>query len=487
MLAIGDGKAGFSLKKLDNAEMKERVKRLAARSVLPKEVEQGIREHRKQRSAKYGAMAEARPLPQRSTWQRWVRIWRIAKPSHVYLRFVAVIFFIVVQTWIEDKSALLTGSMMGALMNNQPAEMWRLSRYSLACAAVLGWMWEQMLYVERTLGLVMSDRFERHLAGRLAKNNMSYKMAHVDGRIKDIDQRVAMDGGILLRHNIGHILIGFVRPTIKVFWFTWRIYKVTKGWQVPALMIVYYLLSGYAQKLCMPDFRALYQKHSKLEAKFHTAHARVKVCAESIAFFDGGAREKKIVDRRFHDVMAQEWYRLKVDFRFNCVKDIFERRIPDVLNWFILFRHGVQHGGTDEEMLADGGSAINTGQTQITILLPQITNNLGQVLQLAAFIAEMAGKIDRTAEMQEVLDELEDKEELAEIEREKQRRARKGEEEVSVVMEGCDIVTPRGECIVSDLSLKVSEGQGLMVTGRGGTGKSKIFRHVLLVCVHACR
>ena len=88
--------------------------------------------------AKYGAMAEARPLPQRSTWQRWVRIWRIAKPSHVYLRFVAVIFFIVVQTWIEDKSALLTGSMMGALMNNQPAEMWRLSRYSLACAAVLG-------------------------------------------------------------------------------------------------------------------------------------------------------------------------------------------------------------------------------------------------------------------------------------------------------------------------------------------------------------
>ena len=99
MLAIGDGKAGFSLKELDNAEMKERVKQLAARSVLPKEVEQGIREHRKHRSAKYGAMAEARPLPQRSTWQRWVRIWRIAKPSHAYLRFVAVIFFIVVQTW----------------------------------------------------------------------------------------------------------------------------------------------------------------------------------------------------------------------------------------------------------------------------------------------------------------------------------------------------------------------------------------------------
>lgn len=43
----------------------------------------------------------------------------------------------------------------------------------------------------------MSDRFERHLAERLAKNNMSYRMAHVDGRVKDIDHRVAMVSAML--------------------------------------------------------------------------------------------------------------------------------------------------------------------------------------------------------------------------------------------------------------------------------------------------
>eukprot|EP01043_Picozoa_sp_COSAG02_P094517 COSAG02_NODE_30944_length_542_cov_0.914221_2_plen_101_part_01 len=47
---------------------------------------------------------------------------------------------------------------------------------------------------------------------------------------------------------------------------------------------------------------------------------------------------------------------------------------------------------------------------------------------------------------------------------------------VRVVMSGCDVVTPRGECIVSDLSFEVSEGQGLMVTGRGGTGKTSFAR-----------
>ena len=148
----------------------------------------------------------------------------------------------------------------------------------------------------------MSDRFERHLAERLAKNNMSYKMAHVDGRVTDIDHRIAMDGGILLRHNIGQIMIGVIRPVIKVVVFTYRIGTLA-GWKIPALMILYYFISGYAQQLCMPDFRALWEKHSKLEAKFHNAHARVKVCAESIAFFDGGAREKNLVEARFTDVM----------------------------------------------------------------------------------------------------------------------------------------------------------------------------------------
>ena len=64
-----------------------------------------------------------------------------------------------------------TGMMYGVLMTLDRQLMVRLSRNALMAAAVLGCMWEQMLYIERTLGLVMSDRFERHLAERLAKNN----------------------------------------------------------------------------------------------------------------------------------------------------------------------------------------------------------------------------------------------------------------------------------------------------------------------------
>jgi ABC-type uncharacterized transport system fused permease/ATPase subunit len=195
-------------------------------------------------------------------------------------------------------------------------------------------------------------------------------------------------------------------------------------------------------------------------------------------FFDGGQREQKLVEGRFKDVMDWDWHRLKVDFRFNCIKDIFETRIPDVLRWFVLFVYGVQAGGSDADVVADRGQKINEGQTYIQQMLPQITQNLGACLRLATFIAEMTGKIHRTAEMQEILDELEDATELAELEKAKLRAEDKENEEesVRVVMSGCDVVTPRGECIVSDLSFEVSEGQGLMVTGRGGTGKTSFAR-----------
>jgi hypothetical protein len=44
-------------------------------------------------------------------WQRWLRIWKIAKPDHAYWRFAGVFFFICAQTWLEDFATMNTGAM----------------------------------------------------------------------------------------------------------------------------------------------------------------------------------------------------------------------------------------------------------------------------------------------------------------------------------------------------------------------------------------
>ena len=81
----------------------------------------------------------------------------------------------------------------------------------------------------------------------------------------------------------------------------------------------------------MPDYSFLSREGSRLDARFKFVHARVKTCAESIAFFGGGEREHQIVNKRFDRLMAHDWLRLKANCKFQIVEDVFRNRIPDLL------------------------------------------------------------------------------------------------------------------------------------------------------------
>jgi ABC-type uncharacterized transport system fused permease/ATPase subunit len=61
------------------------------------------------------------------------------------------------------------------------------------------------------------------------------------------------------------------------------------------------------------------EKMSKLEGKFHFVHSRIKSCAESIAFFGGEEREQAIVRQRFEDVMALDWERNWLNFKYRYI------------------------------------------------------------------------------------------------------------------------------------------------------------------------
>lgn len=146
----------------------------------------------------------------------------------------------------------------------------------------------------------------------------------------------------------------------------------------------------------MPDYSFLAREGSRLDARFKFVHARVKTCAESIAFFGGGEREHQIVNKRFDTLMAHDWLRLKANCKFQIVEDIFRNRIPDLLQvsshlqgtlitdrathhlltwrfslgkqWVLRFSYGYLKGGTDEEIVADSGARLNANQQQLVLM-----------------------------------------------------------------------------------------------------------------------
>ena len=104
-------------------------------------------------------------------------------------------------------------------------------------------------------------------------------------------------------------------------------------------MQAYYAFGRLVIKLAMPDFKWLYSTASKLSSKFTYEHVRIKTCAESIAFFDGGEKERLVVEERFDAMMKHQWITHWIDAKFQVIQDIFQTRIPEVLQWVLLFSY----------------------------------------------------------------------------------------------------------------------------------------------------
>ena len=60
--------------------------------------------------------------------------------------------------------------------------------------------------------------------------------------------------------------------------------------------------------------------------------------------------------------MVQQWLLDIVNFKFRCIQDVFQSRIPEGANWVMRFAYGMIAGGTDAELLEDKGVKDDDGR-----------------------------------------------------------------------------------------------------------------------------
>jgi ABC-type uncharacterized transport system fused permease/ATPase subunit len=471
-LAIGDGKCGFTLTAIDRAKHATSVLALARASVVDSDTENSIKRHLEARSEPYAALQVAPPLPERSNMERIKRLWTLGRPEHLGKQLLTMLAFFGVQYWLLAFRHSNEGRMFEALMNQNRRLMVRLLCNAGAMAFSVAWTVETFLYIQKEMAASFSAKIARALQTRYIANNMFYKLYHHDGRIKDADQRLGED----IRQfgdNFTDIVIWGVRPLGIVILSSVRIASFM-GWKVLMYLFLYFAAAVWALKKAAPNYKELYQEMSRLEGRFAFVHARVKACAESIAFFDGGEREKCIVGDRFRELMVHDWKRNWVNFKFRIVEDIFRGRLPDIVQWVLRFAYGYLYF-TDASVLADRGAAMFTGQVQLAAMTSMLFGHVGIILQQAAEPwATLTGKVARVCELDEIMTELEQA--AAAGAAGPSRGTVEASEAGVVTFAGVDIVTPRGLCVARAVSVEVSAAQPLMVTGASATGKSSLFR-----------
>ena len=536
MLSIGDGHQGWKLEKIERDEQQiAATLAMAKASVISKEAESSILDHKHARSARYSERVTSKAMPEeRSTASRMLRMLKISWPSHSLAKGSAIAALIIGQTINEDLTFGNTGRMFGCLMDQNLPGMLRLSVNALLGALAQSLIWESLRYMQQEIGTEMAEKMWRNLMARYMSHDNFYVLPHQDGRIKDAELRIMDDIYGVLLHAFHNISVGVLRPVTKLLWFTWRIDRLL-GHTYAGAIWVYLGLCVVILKNVMPDFRSLWRRLSKLDSKFKRVHVRVKTCAESIAFFGGGERERQTTEAAFTDLMTHEWDRHYANFKFQLVDDVFRQRIPETIQWILRFSYGINAGGTDAEMLADKGQKVFLGQQYVMQMAMSIFAELGAVMGLAESFATLAGRVQRVAEVQEVLDELEmsypetaigdthpdEMYPLPRINKEVRRshiphtdgwgdcielhernvdgvylplaypecggehihgqidpetRKVQRDPNAKIALVDVDVVTPRGEAMCSHLSVVVTPSDTLMITGRNASGKTSLVR-----------
>jgi hypothetical protein len=191
LLAIGDGKCGFTLSSIDRSKHAAVVGKLTAASTLDKE--NSIKAHLRTRSAKYGRMQQTRSLPERPDRSRFRRLWQLGRPDNLCKQLCGMCIFFACQIWLLEYRAFNEGRMYGALMGRDRRLMLRLLGKAGLVAMSIAWTVETFLYIQKESAATMSERITRQLQQRYIRNKMYYRLHYLDGRIKDADQRLAED------------------------------------------------------------------------------------------------------------------------------------------------------------------------------------------------------------------------------------------------------------------------------------------------------
>eukprot|EP01114_Cavostelium_apophysatum_P013429 TRINITY_DN3254_c0_g1_i1.p1 TRINITY_DN3254_c0_g1~~TRINITY_DN3254_c0_g1_i1.p1 ORF type:complete len:733 (+),score=209.45 TRINITY_DN3254_c0_g1_i1:91-2289(+) len=350
-----------------------------------------------------------------------------------------------------------------------------------------------------------------------------------DSRIDNADQRVTSDIE-KFSTAISGLYATICKPVLDVLLLTHKLMDIT-GWQGPAMMYSYFVVSGIIKKLIMPSFGRLAARESELEGNYRTAHQRLISNAEEIAFYDGSEKERTIINRLFANIFNHSSY----VFYLRGLVGVFDGLL--VKYWASIIGYAVMASplilGTKRAGVTDA-TILTNDYIRNSSYLMGLATAVGQIVLIGNKVTSLAGYTSRVSELMEMVKHLNKvgnepfelveeepsnettKEQYASTEEQveflkqwRERRSKHRAEQLEkealnktpkftrlntsgsasrtqlggtiitgdmIKFEHVDIVSPEGKLLVKDLNVEVTPGINVMVTGPNGSGKSSLFR-----------